>query len=63
MAGVSFRNAATLSVVVEPEFAGLTVRAASGHGWEDRGEKNKRDEKARNERHALEREDSEWAKE
>jgi hypothetical protein len=51
-AGGSFRNAAALSVVVVPEFVRLTVRTASGHEWEDRGEKSKRDEKASDESHA-----------
>ena len=41
----------TAALGVVPEFIGLTVRAASGHGWDDRGEKSKRDEEARNESH------------
>lgn len=42
----------TAALLVVPEFVGLTVRAASGHGWDDRGEKSKGDEKARDESHS-----------
>lgn len=49
MAGGALGNAAALLVV--PEFGGATVRAASGHGWDDRGEKSEGDEKASDESH------------
>jgi hypothetical protein len=42
----------TAALLVVPEFVGLTVRAASGHGWDDRSEKSKGDEKARDESHS-----------
>jgi len=38
----------TAALLVVPEFIRLTVRAASDHRWDDRGEKGKGDEKARN---------------
>lgn len=42
----------TAALLVVPEFVGLTVRAAGGHGWDDRGEKSKGDENARDESHS-----------
>jgi len=41
----------TAAFFVVPEFVGLTVRTTSDHGWDDRGEKSKGDEKARDESH------------
>lgn len=48
-AGGALGNTAFL--LVKPEFVGMTVRVASGHGWDDHGEKSKRNENARNKSH------------
>lgn len=42
----------TAALLAVPEFVGLAVRAASDRGWDDRGEKSKGDEKARDESHS-----------
>jgi hypothetical protein len=49
VAGWGSGNTATLIIV--PKLVRLAVRAASGHGWDDRGEKSKWDKNARNESH------------
>jgi len=49
VAGWGSGNTATLIFV--PKIVGATVRAASCHGWDDRGEQSKWDKNARNESH------------